>query len=141
MEQQKKQNMKNHSLESNFIPYEQALALKELGFNEPCLAKYANKDKGINLLRTDWDTLFINTVENNNGPISAPLYQQAFKWFREKHGMHNAIGFNGKWYYDIDSMKNTDQCVHEVGHKWDMDTYEKAEQACLEKLIEIVKQK
>ena len=33
-------------MEKEFIPYEQALALKELGFNEPCFA-YHRKDKGI----------------------------------------------------------------------------------------------
>jgi hypothetical protein len=27
-------------MENEFIPYEQALALKELGFDEPCLAYY-----------------------------------------------------------------------------------------------------
>ena len=26
--------------QTEFVPYEQALALKELGFDEPCLASY-----------------------------------------------------------------------------------------------------
>ncbi len=29
-------------MEKDFIPYEEALALKELGFDEPCFAVYFN---------------------------------------------------------------------------------------------------
>ena len=29
-------------MENEFIPYEQALALKELGFDEPCIGYYYN---------------------------------------------------------------------------------------------------
>jgi hypothetical protein len=31
-------NLKRNKMKKEFIPYEQALALKELGFDEPCLA-------------------------------------------------------------------------------------------------------
>ena len=34
-------------MNKEFIPYEQALELKELGFNEPCLAIY--NDSGLHL--------------------------------------------------------------------------------------------
>jgi len=60
-------------MNKEFVPYEQALALKELGFDEPCYGHYAN----------DVDhTLFTN---GNRPPgISAPLYQQAFRAYRVK---------------------------------------------------------
>ena len=32
-------------MKKEFIPYQQALALKELGFNEPCYATYSSNDK------------------------------------------------------------------------------------------------
>ena len=31
------------NIENEFIPYEQALALKELGFDEPCFGIYQKK--------------------------------------------------------------------------------------------------
>ena len=80
-------------------------------------------------------------MNNGEGLIQLPLYQQAFRWFRERHDMHHGIGFTGSWYYDIDSMKNTENAVYEVAHKWNMKTYEEAESACLDELIKICKTK
>ncbi len=119
-------------MQNEFISYTQALALKELGFDESCMAYY-NKSKKLHFDKYTTSTWSSTCV--------APLKQQAFRWFREKQGMHHGIGFNGLWYYDIQSMKDTENAVYEVAHKWDMDTYEEAEQACLDKLIEIVKKK
>jgi hypothetical protein len=137
-----------------FVTYEQALALKELGFNEKCMASdyYADgkilieypedgitnteHDKLTEECNDEFDEIGEDKIEYG---ATIPLYQQAFRWFREKHGMHHGIGFNGSWYYDIDSMKNCDEAVYEVAHKWDMKTYEEAESVCLDKLIEIVK--
>lgn len=108
-------------MENEFVPYEQALALKELRFDEPCMSS--------------------RDMNNGEGLIQLPLYQQAFRWFRERHDMHHGIGFTGSWYYDIDSMKNTENAVYEVAHKWNMKTYEEAESACLDELIKICKTK
>ncbi len=118
-----------------FVTYEQALALKELGFDEFCFGYYRNY--GTNKLYTG----FVHRLPERFRSTPAPLKQQAFRWFREKQGMHHGIGFNGLWYYDIQSMKDTENAVHEIAHKWDMDTYEEAEQSCLDKLIEICKNK
>lgn len=141
-------------MNEEFVTYKQALALKELGFNERCIAAdyYENGDicieyakEGITNKEFDKLTKQCNkdAAENGEDPIpydpTIPLKQQAFRWFREKQGMHHGIGFNGLWYYDIRSMKDTENAVHEIAHKWDMDTYEEAEQACLDKLIEICK--
>jgi len=35
-------------IKNEFIPYEQALALKKLGFNEPCLKSYSKIDYKLN---------------------------------------------------------------------------------------------
>ena len=59
-------------MNKEFVPYEQALALKELGFDEPCFGYY---DEGGNL--------YTEMVE----VLKAPLYQQAFRFFREKHNV------------------------------------------------------
>ena len=62
-----------------FVTYEQALALKELGFDEPCFSFYIDVDK---FLYTNQKWLNYNL---NSKRISAPLCQQAFRFFREKY--------------------------------------------------------
>ena len=112
-------------MNKEFVPYEQALALKELGFDEPCFGYY---DGGGNL--------YTEMVE----VLKAPLYQQAFRWFREKYQLHSFIYEDNSWnisggIWDLNGY---------IGSRYDWDsdafnTYEEAEQACLDKLIEIVK--
>ena len=126
-----------------FIPYEEALALKELGFNEECFAVYS--EKGVLSPITNLKPC------NSNVPsyATAPLYQQAFRWFREKHNFIVQIGLacNGNHYVVI--HKTTEEylaqisglsnpCFEEIV---DLYSYEEAELACLRKLIEIVKEK
>jgi hypothetical protein len=119
----------------DFIPYEVALALKELGFDETSLAYYNDEKK---LIITSDPNFKSSFVFDNSNPILAPLYQQAFRWFREK-GFHCAImpkitPSNSVVYYMYEGKpkKNWDNCF---------ETYEEAELACLNKLIEIVKTK
>jgi len=105
-------------MNGEFIPYEQALELKEIEFDEPCFGYFPNCNVIIQKVckNTDFKTYTI-----------APLYQQAFRWFREKYGLHFPIMVqHGIWYFDRFSTK---------GFK----TPEEAELACLIKLIEIVK--
>jgi hypothetical protein len=123
-----KTNMKNE-----FVIYEQALALKELGFDEPCFSFYIDVD---NFLYTNQKWLNYNL---NDKRISAPLYQQAFRWFREKHNLvFNFISYNivkpGEYHWSI--TWNDEAKASGI-----VKTYEEAEQACLDKLIEIVNDK
>ena len=119
-------------MKQEFVKYEQALALKELGFDEPVTAMYKEE-----LKKDLYPTKYWSKDNRNSmwieGVISAPLYQQAFRWFREKHGLYSVIdGLEHRQYYKITQLNS---CSKEY------DTYEKAEQACLDKLIEIVKNK
>jgi hypothetical protein len=69
-----------------FIPYEQALELKELGFDKPCLAFYNGKF----LESTDYD--FDNDTSKDIGLcIVAPLYQQSFRWLHEQLNMKGVM--------------------------------------------------
>jgi hypothetical protein len=111
-------------MNKEFIPYEQALALKELGFDEPCLMYYDYS----------W-----TLVESGVYECKAPLYQQAFRWFREKYQLHSTITSISQesWQWHIQKPGQ------QLGKLYDEDyyTYEEAELACLEKLIEIVESK
>ncbi len=133
-----------------FVPYELALKLKQLGFDEPCFANYTviPEDK------IDWFTIpeqgitdktSFGSSKNYNsksfeeeGTISSPTYSQAFRWFREKHGMvFNLVG-SGPYYPSIAFILIDGNSDIELG---EYDNYEEAELACLDKLIEIVESK
>jgi hypothetical protein len=125
-------------MKKEFVPYEIALALKELGFDEPCFYYY-NLDKKLFQVYNKYkiNDTFKNSQDDHNIMLSAPLYQQAFRWFREKYGLYYKIhGYsdNTSFVFDIadgDFETYYDECP----------TYEEAELACLIKLIEIVKNK
>ena len=71
-------------MEKEFVSYEMALALKELGFNEPCFTYYYN-DSG--KLRTNISIDIDNgwTYFPNKKSITlAPTFSQAFRFFRGK---------------------------------------------------------
>jgi hypothetical protein len=133
-----------------FIPYQEALEMKQLGFDEPCLAYYDEQGKhypmgtvvGPNTIHFG---TFLPSIQKGASALltGSPLYQQAFRWFREKYFLDAEIYVN-----------------HELGHKFyhylilqlvrgniewknintiKFKTYEEAELACLRKLIELVK--
>jgi hypothetical protein len=62
-----------------FIPYEQALALKELRFDEPCLGYYVGKDKEVYTSNETLSAPFKFRLESKTTFV-APLYQQAFSF-------------------------------------------------------------
>ena len=118
-------NLKRNNMNKEFIPYEQALSLKELGFDEPCLDFYDDNKE-----------LFYNHENKEKihigDSVKAPLYQQALRWFREKYGLDSAVLENR---YVIETKEDLPNWYY--GFK----TYEESELACLIKLIGIVKNK
>jgi hypothetical protein len=128
-----------------FIPYKQALALKELGFDEPCLAQYRKYDVGEATLDIGFSkNEIISKFDNLVLFCSAPLYQQAFRWFREKYKLVNYIEYYAEWNFEIfridDKIAEVQDDVN-VDYTFKGGTYEEAELECLKKLIEIVKNK
>ena len=128
-------------MEKEFIPYEQALALKELGFNEPCFAVYNDPDfmpiRKLHGWENDELDNVINSIYSEGGFVTAPLYQQAFRWFREKHKLSGIPQyFTGGFYcYTINDMKDTKESNRLFT---EFETYEQAQLECIKKLIEIV---
>ena len=128
-----------NTYEKEFAPYEPSLALKELGFDEPCFAVYYDT-KEFKTYTGVW--VKFNSEFNGKGVMSAPLYQQAFKWFREKYGLpsHIATYWQHDWnnysyqYYFVQDKVEWNGIEH-------YKTYEEAELACIKQLIEIVKNK
>lgn len=124
-------------MEKEFVPYKEALALKELGFDEVCHGQYDNGSeyKFIGMK-------FRNSDSKNSVICALPLWQQAFRWFREKQDLQSHIspklsypdGFitGIEYYYSVLDSKGdySDDGVY---------SYEEAQLACLRKLIKIVK--
>ena len=142
-------------MEKEFVTYEVALALKELGFDERCFGYYQLTEirdykQGLKITYE----MHLNTINgyrlynnigyrlyNNIREPAAPLKQQVFRWFRDKH----------EWYANLSSWLHEE----EIGtyHEFEIyganqyahgsvpfKTYEEAENACIDKLIEISKE-
>ena len=123
-----------------FVTYEQAIQLKELGFDEPTF-KVGNPNG-----HTLWKFMDVLDMEGvdigdiikekfDDRFVEPPLKVQVFKWFREK-------GF----IICLDSHSVTE---HEFYIKWSVksilsnlyEKYEDMEDDCITKLIEIIKNK
>ena len=72
-------------MNKEFVKYEEALALKDLGFDYTGLASYSDNDT-FNI-----GGFYYKTTPCDDKICIAPLYQQAFKWFRE-------LGFDSSIY-------------------------------------------
>jgi hypothetical protein len=127
-------------MNKEFIPYEQALALKELGFDEPCFAWYDGRyPSSINQDYCKNPEEWLNIIH-----CATPTFSQAFRWFREKYNLDSFVKHLYKstikvgYYFGIDEYKGIQ---FQMGLDAWYNTYEEAELACLIKLIEIVKNK
>ena len=121
-------------LEKEFVPYPEALELKQLDFDEPCLAFW---------------NFFTNEFNYNSQPstftsadvVQLPTFSQAFRWFR-KHP---------DWPIDSwiqphlsEQPKQYEGVYWRRGEKVSVgvfSTYDEAQLNLLRKLIEIVKTK
>lgn len=74
-----------------FIPHIQALALKELGFDEPCFSIYYSKDESFHWHHHKDHTNNEPTLDSGEFNISAPLYQQAFRWLYQKLDIEKGV--------------------------------------------------
>lgn len=114
-------------MEKEFVSFKTACGLKFIGFSEPCLAFYDENYK-----------LIFKTSEHHNNVtyILAPLYQQAFTWFREKHELNYEIKQVSKHLYNA-KVYTTDK-LHVFIINNDFHGYKPAENVTLNKMIEIV---
>ncbi len=132
-------------MEKEFIPYAEALALKELGFDE---STYTWRQHGNGI---SGDVEGKRDYYNRKGDVytALPLYQQAFRWFREKYGLQHEITRQGTNYWLLTILEIDKVTINGIfnGKKYDIDdyiknepkSYEESELECLKKLIEIVK--
>jgi hypothetical protein len=116
-----------------FASYEQSIQLKELGMN------------------LDWDDYlqFYDTSTREfcdvMKDVPAPLNQQVLRWFREKHNLFGCVDLQcsnpAYWYIRVDDIIKNDFVYHSEDNRIKYKTYEEAESDCINKLIELVKNK
>ena len=118
-------------MNKEFIPEEQALDLKKLGFNEPCFGFYIGDIIRLTLY-TDcgWKNSTI-PYDTQEELLTAPLYQQSFRWLLTL--LNKNEHFSNKWTISY----NEDYFSLFLGG-CNMGVFKK-ELECLKKLIEIVK--
>jgi hypothetical protein len=136
-------------IKQEFVPYEQALALKELGLDEDCFASYYHAGKRLDIGE------YIN---HGKYTISAPTYAQAFRFFRYCYWYYVSISpsvdlNNVDFTIEVSQFFQEDRYVGEgdneeyfprglhLVHTERLDSYPEAELACLKKLIEIANDK
>ena len=138
-------------MNKEFVTYEQALILKELGFDEPCIGFFENNGKN-SLLVTD-SVNFTNTDLKVEG-VSSPLYQQAFRWFRETYNMDVDIIRDSEVHYqdetrwivkvsDWNNIRVKDFPIAQLkfpntSHHTDFKSYDKALEKGLEEALKFI---
>jgi hypothetical protein len=130
-------------MKQEFVEYEIAKALKDMGFDEECLMWYPHEK----LLTAD---LIFRQYSENEEFCNAPLIQQAFRWLRDKYqyihgiddiGIMTSSGNGYRFKYAIWKILGTyGSLIHDdsaLGYL----TYEDAEIACLKHIIKLIKTK
>lgn len=145
-------NNTREELFEEFVPFQESLELKEIGFNNPCFTYFlldgslsdTPKESGDDI-KYQGDYKFDNHQNeylDEYEACSAPTFSQAFRWFREKYGYFtsptqsdNDVEIKYDWIIHK-NLGNGKMFIYSIGYK---NSYEEAELACLRKLIEIVK--
>ena len=121
-------------MEKEFVPYELAVKMKELGFDKDCFKVKVLGKEQYDYTQSD----YADFPEQREKEVLIPLWQQAFDWFRETKNLFSIVN-----WYRVNGNPNREFLfyidVFEVGSetKNKFETYELARIACLEKLIEI----
>ena len=138
-------------MEKEFIPYEQALALKELGFDEPCFGWFDGRYiASINRDYCKNSEEWLSTIH-----CATPTFSQVFRWFRDKYNLviEPCVPFQRLYSTEEDHFE-----ILEFGYRiysfnqyrgglrdkiewdgYDNSNEEEAELECLKKLIEMCK--
>lgn len=136
-------------MEKEFVTNKQALLLKELGFNDLCFAVFIN-GKWQPRYKSKNSTFDPNKQKKLQKRIpdifcTAPTYSQAFRFFRDNYGLSGVVN---------EAFSGDDRCGYicvksPIGLKYIKsiqvtsfyENYKEAESACLDKLIELCKEK
>lgn len=132
-------------MEKEFVIYLIALTLKELGFDEECLAYWKNDEI---ILYSSKPEITQKVIFDNYGGIKAPLWQQCIDWFREEYKLYikmYPIGINKTFYtYKLTSIGDIELPVtkdYKISKYYGdlTETYQEASEQAILKCIELCK--
>lgn len=132
-------------MEREFVPYELALRMKQLGFDEECFGSYyLYKDENYQEGKFDYRgelNIEYSIYKENTYYILAPTFSQVFKFFRDNYRLSVLIHDCLDDYIGeiVEWTLTDDKIIHEVPNR--IETYEETELKCLEKLIELIESK
>ena len=128
-------------MNKEFVPYEQALALKELGFDKITFGVYYISDDKHEVVVSNGPYSYgKNTGIYKKYNVLTPTFSQAFRWFRENYKLRgHVISDYDMFSYQIYGLIDNEFNLINGGSV--NKEYEEAELECLKKLIEIVKNK
>lgn len=134
------------TIEGNFIPYQEALGLQRLGVNKEQVTCFASYQEG---------KLHMGTFHSTHcrpDEVLAPLYQQAFDFFRSKYQLYSEIlvdrTSSPKFSYRVTEFIGNPKDLAE--REWDWLTsindglyreQSEAELECIRELIELAEEK
>lgn len=129
-------------MEKEFVPYELAVKLKELGFDEPCFGHFGSitEPEELQIFPNTESCLEPEDMINSNLDYglscTAPTFSQAFRWFRENYNLNYWVKEESQVRFSWRIYKGDGYATWDC-HPLLSNTYEEAELACLEKLIEM----
>jgi predicted transcriptional regulator len=86
-------------MKNQFVPYEIAVKLKELGFKEECICYYSSQTKSFIGV---YNSKVVNDIIENHSHgkeqyYNTPLWQQVIDWFISKHLIFIVFDMNFGW--------------------------------------------
>jgi hypothetical protein len=127
-----------------FVPYNEALELKKLGFDEPCFGYY-EPNGDFNYIEKDIIKDFPYLAKNSEWQdlVASPTLSQAFRFFREKYNLHSEILLDQttqpKYCFEIHKYEDFGNYEEIKIDEWFLyRTYEEAELECIKHLIKVV---
>jgi hypothetical protein len=129
--------MNTQVFEKYYLPFAEALELKELGFSEECYEYYTSTG---NRYTDEGGSDNFNMYE---GACSIPSYAQAFSFFREKFNLEGTPmswteGGKTVWYFSAEPIGKPN--IYR-GYVCTVDTQEAAQFECVKYLINKAKRK
>lgn len=118
------------NIDIDVVTFQQAIDLCVLGFNDKTLCAYEIENQELYLCHLDEQGLYMPEKD-----IPAPFNSQVFRWFREKYdlfGIVHRLEHMEEYYYMW--------VIEGICYSSDWQTYEEAENACIDQLILIGKQ-
>lgn len=128
-------------MKEQFVTYEIASKLKELGFDDECFGYYCNKTSHHLYLECNYKEVTDKINNPYTDIIKAPLWQQAIDFFREKHNIIIEVWFDYTqinineflWIYEI--YVNNNQ--HDHDGSW-YDNFNECREFAILKAIELL---